>query len=494
MLVVALCLFLIAPAGARQDASSEGLVPFTRLADNFLEARGLAGIERNDGALAVVLDAAFVNARLGLFRVWYPRSALSDADSFKDFKAAAQALVDLQSGWLEWAADKEKRKDGLKEARIIGKWIRSWKAAAILAGTGKEGSGPDILGLLEGDDHAAVAAKSFADRLAGGGYLSGDREVLDEILLILSPTRENFLGLGSFIGSLNDENRRLLWHDGLALWTSFKRGRIHVIALEHPAAYPGRGDITKGISMDAREKTGLLQHVVQTATEHFLVRVFGDALPGDVRNGLAMVMVVNLFKENNVRAGGGSGGTTSAGSSRFVRGGKSSGGTLAATSAEPRWRENKGADHFLKILRQAQKDGAKDALISMGGQRDRRAFFTLQTMDGDRDVFVRAPFLTPGAPREPVPDAYADDFLEFHRAYRCAFAYWLTEKAKRAKDRTSPDRLLQQLLQSIPAQSGEGAAQGFERAVLDVYGVAFTAKDSEEKSLEWRFLEWLSMR
>ena len=115
-----------------------------------------------------------------------------------------------------------------------------------------------------------------------GQYLGRSFEEKTGLCLVLCPDRRDFLGLGSYLGSLNALNRQVLWKNGLALWTSFVRDSVHGLALEHPSTYLGRGDITLGLDMNAREKTGLLQHVVQHAMEILLHRYYQDTLPLDL--------------------------------------------------------------------------------------------------------------------------------------------------------------------------------------------------------------------
>jgi hypothetical protein len=329
--------------------------------------------------------------------------------------------------------------------------------------------------------------------------LGRDAQEKKPVLLVLSPTREDFLGLGSFAGALSADGKRLLWTDSLALWTSFNFRTLHVIALEHPATYPGQGDITQGMDMNAKEKTGLLQHVVQAAAELLIGHTWGESLPPELSSGLAMVMVIELFKENNVRAGGGSGGRRTPAYSKFVPGGRSSGGRLPAISAEPRWREDKGKDFFLEVLRAAQKDGAKDAFKALGTSRDKRAFFALHSDAGTPGHFVQAPFLEVVNP-QPVPAGYTNDFREFFRAYRCAFAYWLKNKAKSAQEKAAAEELLRRFLQALTppwaAEEGENDEEEeespFVRAVAEVYGMPFSGEDGAAQSLEWAFLDWLA--
>ncbi|MFH1999864.1 MAG: hypothetical protein ABIK28_09295 [Planctomycetota bacterium] len=138
--------------------------------------------------------------------------------------------------------------------------------------------------------------------------------------IIISPDRQEFLELGSFLGSLGKEQELYFWNSRFTLWTYYTWGDTTVIALEAPANSPGEGDITQGLRMDEKEKTGMVQHGVQQATSQFIKACFGRRLHKILADGLAMNMVIDLYDQNNVRAGGGSGSGFSVAPSRFYIG------------------------------------------------------------------------------------------------------------------------------------------------------------------------------
>jgi hypothetical protein len=326
-----------------------------------------------------------------------------------------------------------------------------------------------------------------------GRYLDTSPRQKNPVFLVLSPTRKDFLGLGSYLGSLNATNKRILWQNGLALWTSFIRDGMHALAMEHPSTLPGRGDITQGIDMNTRETTGLLQHATQHAMEYLLKFYYGDSLPPDLAKGLAQNTVIALFKENNVRAGGGVKGRKTAAYSKFVAGGKSTGGRLAARNADVHWRHTKGRDYFLAALRTSQRQGAQIALRTEGKQRDKRTGFALIPDSGSGEPFlVQAPFLVGGFKIKDVPAGYSDEALEFRRAYRSAFVHWLASEAESASDRSAPEVLLGRLLRK--ASPGGASEDSFEKIVQGIYGASFTDRTGSMDSLEGRFLDWLSRR
>lgn len=455
------------------------LVAFDQYSDDFIEIHGL----EEDGGLQTVdalLERGYVKVRLGIFDVWHPRYALRDSSIAKEFEAVADAILDLQKIWVDWTAAGRPDAAVAKDHKALKKWIRSWKKLG--SKKRQDGGRPDLLDVFKAKENVKEASKRLSDLM-----LRGEKSEY----LVLSPTRLDFLGLGSFLGSLNDTNKRILWKNGLALWTSFTRDGVHYLALEHPSTWPGRGDITRGIDMNSREKTGLLQHVVQHAAEILLARYYKDAIPDDLLKGLAMNMVIEMYRENNVRAGGGTMERKTEAYSKFVAGGNAAGGRLAPRNADIHWRHSKGKDYFLAELRAAQKRGAASALEARGKGRDRRAYFALEPDSGSGEIhIVRAPFLVEPKDLDPVPNSHKDEYLEFRRAYRSAFAHWLMERMKSPGRSNAPEILMGRLLQS--AASKEVGGRSFEERVEEIYGQPFTNKDGSGESLEWRFLGWLA--
>jgi len=484
---VVICSYSVAFSGPLAD---EPKVPFTDYLDSFLKSNGHTGIELNDKALMTVLEDNYVAIGLGAFDVWYPQVFLKKADGLKQFKAVASALLDMQEVWLSWAIQKGEISDPLKEMKVLRKWIKSWRSYKIKR---KNGQGrPDLCDLFQVKDKIRGAVNGFSAFMTKGGYLNSSLNAEKKVFLIISPTRGDLLGLGSFIGALNEENKRFLWNDGLALWTSFNREDIHVIALQHPASFPGQGNITLGLDMNSKEKTGLLQHVVQNATELLLAHYYKQNLPQELVNGLAMNIVIDLYDENNVRAGGGSQGKKTAAFSKFVAGGASSGGVLPGRSAENRWRKNGGKDHFLNALRVAQSDGARDSKKSKGKARDKRLYFSLKSDSGAMGYSVNAPFFKVRDDVKPLPADYVNDFQEFFRAYRCAFAFWLKTAAKSKIKKESTHEVFRKLFQTAAGDSDTDDMVKFLDAVEDLYGIPFSGDSGSEESLELRFLDWLS--
>jgi hypothetical protein len=449
-------------------APSDFKIPFQEHADAFLVDLGV-----DEPELDAVLEQGYVVARLGLFEVWFPRYALRDKKQQKAFKSTSGAVLDMQEKWIEWVADGEVLSAAKKDLRVLRKWIKSWNTSRLTTRRSQETGRPYVAVALQAGGSIPEASARLGELMTTRACLGRDEKRKEPLCLILSPTRKDFVGLGSFLGSLSEENRRILWHDGLALWSHFSRNKIHVLSLEQAVNYPGQGDITQGQDMSAREKNGLAQHVVQHVTDLMLKEYYGQALHGDLAAGLAINMVIEIFRENNVRAGGGTKARKTAAFSRFVPGGSSSGGVLPGKSAESRWRKNKGKDHFHEVLRQSWKAGKKKG-------------YALKSDDGvEGALIVTPPFFVGSSTATPVTAECLDDCLEFLRAYRSAFAYWMQTRASSPVTEGGPSDLLKRLLRSI---DGEGS---FDRQVQKIYGVPFSVDEEEGEGLEQQFIAWL---
>jgi hypothetical protein len=477
-------LFLLFVLSSAICPAPETKIPFPEYGDAYVEAAGHPDLKRDEKALEIVLNDSYVAVKLGLFDVWHPRMLLRERDIAKRFKSSSEALLDLQDRWIAWVADEEVKKECLDDIKILRKWVRSWKVNKIPRRKNDEKGRPDLLDILDAKESISAASRDFENLMVTAKCMKRENEEGKNVFIVMAPTRRNFIELAGFMGSLNETNKALLWGDRTATWTTFTCGPMHVIALEYPAAFSGKDDITEGVDMNGSDKTGLLQHVVLNASMPLIAHYHRDGFSPGLVNGLAMNMVIEMFKQISVRSGSGSKGGRVAGSSAFVPGGRSSGGVLAGNKAKPmesRWRNKKGKDHFLAMLKSAQNQGAKDAAKAKNRNLNHFAFFALKSDAGAGGYTARAPFLMEAEGRDPVPKEYADDFNEFLRAYQCAFAYWLMNKAKNPEKSLSSSDLLKRFLQDGSVNSVEG-----------IYGLPLTGADHAADSLEKRFLVWLA--
>jgi hypothetical protein len=252
-----------------------------------------------------------------------------------------------------------------------------------------------------------------------------------------------------------------------------------VLALEYGVS--GQPDWTKGADMNARNEHGQLEHVAQKVSELLLEYYLVDRPDPWVMAGLSTNLVIELFGENNTRGSGSGGGSMVSGQSKFVPGGNANGGQLRRRSAEGRFRQSKGRDHFVPVLRVCQRQGADAAAKQKRGTRADISFFALlEAIGGDIPPLVQAPFLGKDCGVKEIPEGAKQDYFDFARAYQSAFAYWLQTKALGADAGADPGALFLKLV----GHAGVSAE--------DVYGVPVSVKDLGSDCLELRFLKWLA--
>jgi hypothetical protein len=494
-IILILGLSIALPGSALEEDGDESKVPFSEFADAFLKTHGFKHIPRAPESFGLVLEQGYVAARLGAVDLWYPRPYLRKRIHARTFKEVAAALLDMQAEWIGWVTEKEEAAGALKEMKTLQKWVKAWNFAKVGRGSGEAGARPDLLDLMKVNETTRSASEKVSRYLTSEIGIGRTRADSPGVRMILCPTRGDVLELGCFIGTLSHRGKDLMWKDNLAYWTSMKWSDYSIIALEHPLNAPGKGDITQGQAMNQTEKTGLLEHVVQHAMEDLLRFYYGGSLNMDLAKGMAINMVIALYGQNNVRAGGGRGGKMTPGGSVFVAGAATDGKLpfgFFSKFRDSRWRETKGKDHFKKVLRDALKKGAKAARKSKTEVRDVKRCFALEPREGAvTPLVVEAPFLDSRNPKPDVPDPYRDDLLEFLRAYRSGFAYWLGNKAKSRNDESSPRELLMRLLRTLGQEVGRGFGNRFDQAVLETYGIPLSPGADSLESLEGEFIDWL---
>ena len=420
--------------------------------------------ERCGGASGVdeALAQGFERVVVGAFEVHYPKDA--EKEQAELVQRALQALIDVQGAWLELFGDGPEAKRGAELVEALTDANRS------------------------GDLATAAASSELAAWIAGSDATGFAPVAARKARLVLAPARRDFQQMVAFFGAADPNLRGLYWHDGVRVWTEFWWNDLQVVALEYPPVAGDGDDPGKGIPMDFREETGLEQHVAQRGAIALAWYTFDEGLPPAIELGLAQMLVVLCYGENNVRSGGSMRGNETEAYEAFIPGGVSSGGFLPPISADSPWRADKGEDHFVKVLRDAQKAGAKKAprAAGGGGKHEANAWFLLRT--ANETHAVRAPFLgVLSRGKEQPPEAFASDYLEFFRAYKTAFLHWLaSEGAGKAKESKAAMRALGA---KIAGASGKG---DFETFAAEVYGVPLTSADGAEESLEWRFLAWLA--
>ena len=477
-----------AHAGAQQTRATPAQAPFfaARITE-FWQSHGLEAARAEDRTFDKVLERCYVRLQLGLFDLRHPAALLVEKNGARDLQAIAVALLDTQARWLEWVArEPAASKDSLADIATLKSWVQHWKLPR-LATAGKEPE-RDLIRLLAASPEQVAAGTRLAQTLARGTALGLDRATPPPTRIVLSPTRRHFVEFVGFLGTVQEFYRDVFWTDTVTSWTDLwlpEEANTQVIALQYAA--PGqKGDFTLGMDMNAREKTGQLEHVVQRAMFSLVWNYYGLQVDPLLQAALAQNMVVALYGENNARSGGSGQGAKTEGIEAFIPGAPGQGGGLPATNADCRWRLTRGADFFQRALRQAQKAGA--AVRDAGADKDKVSRFVMLSEDERDKHVVKAPFLGRAArAKDAVPATFLPDYLEFYRAYRGAFLNWV-QTSGAGNPRASAQRF-GELLRRL-ATPVEG--RDFETACHEVYGISLGGTGASADSLEGRFLAWLA--
>jgi hypothetical protein len=240
-------------------------------------------------------------------------------------------------------------------------------------------------------------------------------------------------------------------------------------------------DYSSGEALNKRDPKVMEQQLVQLSVFRVFDAFYGEKVPAALSTGMAMNLVIDQFGEVNTRVDGDLRGRTAGKREVFVAGGASTGGFLGKNSAETRWREDHGKDRFVRVLRLTQKEGGgldKEA-------KNKAAVFAIRSDKGGDHHPAKAPFFG-AAPAPAPPEAFHGDFAEMQRGYRCAFTFWLQNKAAGA-DKVSREKFAQ-LLEKLADPALE-----FEAAFAAVYdGAALSDAEAGKDSLEGKFLLWLA--
>ncbi|MBK7644012.1 MAG: hypothetical protein IPJ19_13340 [Planctomycetes bacterium] len=469
MLAATLALGLLVSSGGRD-------FPFQKTAETFLSEHGLSGKTVDELDLDAVLGGQFLSAPVGAFEVRYPIASLEKRSG--ELLKCARALLDGEEHLLDWlkpsGLDQKTAREDLKS---VQKWIGTLKEGQLQRL--KEAGGKDWMELLNCPDATKAAQKRLAEAFETGALFGGKHDAIGPVRLVLTPSRKDFVEFLCYAGWQFEEDRGLYWVEGLTQWTSAFVHEDQVITLEYSVAGAKPEDYAQGTAM--ADVMG--EQVVQLAFNSLFEHLFGERAPSAFVTGLSMNLVIEQFNEVNTRVDGDTRGRQTGKREVFVAGGQSEGGQLGKTSADTRWRELQGSDHFLKILKLSQKEGAeadkkaKSKIAALGIRNDK----------GTEPKAIPAPFFGSAAGEKNVPDEYRGDFAESMRAYKSAFLYYLQTQAGGAgpKAREKFAQLLCKL--ADPATNAD-----FEPLFPEIFdGALLSDTECSKNSLEGRFLAWL---
>lgn len=471
---IAVAMSPAAPAAATRAVE----LPYEKIAKEFADAHGLAGADLTTTTYETALEKGFVRLPIGAFDARFPCAALDERA--EDVRTAAAALVTAQDQYLAWLVGGTADVKGLRDdAKLVANWIKSWRAPQLAKG--KSQPNADLFQVLGAPEAVTAASARLRDALAKGTALGPAREAPVVARLVFAPSRKEFTGFVYLAGLLKSDLRANFWLDSVPDWTQCFVGDDQVLALEYAAVGRQPGDYTSRMGMDEI----LPQQVAQLAMNSLFGAHYGERVPAVFVSGLSMNLVVDAFGMVQTRVDGDLRSRTAGKREQFVAGGLSEGGMLAKNSAETKWRENGGRDHFLGVLRTAQDEGAKLARDA----KNKLAVFSIRSdKGGDKWAAIGPFFGAAGGTRSAPPAEFQGDFAEFARAYKSAFLFWLqtkaggNEKASREKFGT----LLRKL--ADPNLTGD-----FEAVFGEVYdGAKLSSADVDKDTLEGKFVAWLA--
>jgi hypothetical protein len=485
--------WLVAPASARPALDQ---VTFPELGEAYLEAHcprveGVAICE-----LETVVTAGYASVHIGAFELSLPIEFLGDPKRGKEVRELAGALVDLQSVWVDWFCNNEgARQRALGGLEILSTWIDGWSASELRAL--KDGAGVNLYEALGAGEDVLTACADVREVVMTRGAMGIAPRHTEFIRLLGCPTRRDFMEMVGYAGLVDEAKKEELWFDGVEQWTQFWIDRTVVLALEY-APWSPHPKFEDGLSMRKFDKDGLRQQFVQQSARALLFTSFNRTDLALLEKGLAIELTLAVCGAANTIDG--EGGITSSGGitapySKFVPGGNSSGGSLPPVPAsaldsmmENHWRKGGGADHFLKPLRKGQKEGAKRAQKDRDNPlvKNKAAHFQLLGETG-RKFAISAPFLgRVGAARQYPAADFLNDYREFYRSYQVCFLHWLSQDGVRGDPEASFAKY-----RELVVRMGSSSSLVLDDVVKTVYGNELGGPVPNDRSMEWRFLEWL---
>jgi hypothetical protein len=480
------------PAGEGASASlpiqadeAPGL-PFEDLARRCLAAHRHAPQDPGDPEafeLEGFFTAHYLTAELGLFELGASVHRLQDrawAEAYRDLSAS---LLDAQLRWLERVDPLTLRtKDTRADLATVRRWVAKWPAADLSRAA--LGDVRSVTALLGPKDDVAQAAARLRTAMLSGGGLPHQHDLEGPVRLVLAPTRADFVELMALAGWARPSLRPIFWQAGVDEWLEFSVDDRKVIALQYVAPGRARGDYASGTSMNERTPTGALQQVVQLALLRLVDVYYVGLMPAELGKGLVMNLVIDQFGELQTRVDGDLTANETQKREVFVRGGASEGGRLPQNVAETRWRMDGGKDRYLRVLRQVQKAGKG----SREGSKNDQANFLLRSRDESERAIVSAPiFGAAAAKAQAPPEVVQGDYLEFVRAYQCGFVHWLQEHG--AGSRKASEQAWARLLETL---ADPARVQTVDEVLAATYGSPISDADCDPKTLEGKFLRWLS--
>ncbi len=461
-------------------AAGDSKLDHQRIAKDLAVRWGIDTSRPEEVTLEAVFAKQYVHVDLGAFLVRWPIAQLPSRS--KEFKDCATALVRCQETWLDWVQLKASDQKAVRaDLAVVLKWTQGWNTQLLAKGKG----GEDIATIVAEQPTAAEARQRFTDALRRLTPVGPGREQPSAVQVLFAPTRQDFTEFIYFAGWALPDLRSALWVDNVPDWTQGFVQDMQVVTLQYATNGRPAGDYTSGTWMNERDPDVMQQQVTQLAVNGLFLDHYRDRVPGAFVSGLSMNLVVDTYGVVNTRVDGDTRSKFTAAREIFIPGGASQGGSLGKSSADTRWRENHGADHFLPTLRLAQEEGGGEAR----NDKNKAACFSVRNDAGGAKHVVRAPFLGSAAIATKAPPAeFLGDWGEFLRAYKSGFIFWM-QTAAAGNEKVSHERFAT-LLRKL---ADPNLSSDFEAVFQEVYeGAPLSNADVDKNCLEGQFLRWLA--
>jgi hypothetical protein len=473
-------------------AADDVTLDFTAMSKSALASLDLEKARLSDLSFADVIRKRFFRIQLGAVVLHLPGNENESTDDAKDFLRCASALVKVQREWLRWTASNGGgggRSGGVggddpdKDVETVLKWVESWSPNSIQRlDVAKE---PDLAKALAPNGPQLEALQRTNSFFASGGPLGVNRPGQAPAPLVVMPNRKGFCELIALAGYLDSDLQQYFWLDNLDLWTEGKVDEFRVISLKFAETNGKKGDYSDQIRMDEKDKTAVEQYAAERGALAVLNQAFADSFPDVMAAGLAMNLVIGALGLDNTRSEGDLRGKSAPPTEIFIPGGASEGGTLPAPNLESKWREKKGTDHFLPVLKQNMKSGREKSR----NPKKKNLCVLIRGDDNKGSFVVEAPFLGVAAKAtKPPPKEFMGDYLEFFRAYKVAFMHWLANESM-----SQPEEARKRFARIMQAAARSGSADQFEAICAKELGKkSFSSAEVGEDTVEGTFLRWVA--
>jgi len=481
--LLAATLALAFPTDSSAQEGESSWLPYADLAQSALHRAGMTDVTPETFQLDDFLAAGFLHTRVGLFDLYLPVEGTPAADELAEHRTLVLSVLDVQRQWLDWlapgGADVGKPLADLERLRS---WIESWKIDMLAreVAAGKR----ETLEALGPKPAVLEAAERLAAFMGSGAALALDRPTAPRESLILVPDRERFVELGCLVGWVSPYYRTSYWRADLIHWIEGVLEPCHFLALELLDPERAKQDWRAGIPLEHWNRRAAEQQVSYVTAELLLANYYEGRLPSSLLRSLSIDLVLDVFGESDTFTTADPRPGREPETWTFVSGDSTMSHVADALDTKNRWRDGRGAGHFVSLLRGAQKRGAARA---NDGEEHRH--FELVEASGVRRTLVTTPFLGT-APRrgEPLPPEFHEDWGELQRAYGACFLWWLQTRGERDGKRSA-----ESFAALLRALAGGERRSELSEVFASVYaGTPLSGDEPGRGDLEGRFLLWLA--